>query len=352
MRKSGIRCCYLAACIVIMLVATACGNQSTTAAVLGEPTVADLTTTETAAILETVTETTEVSKESLQDELLTEYAREKYMQECISVGYKELMRYQDEHKGKKLYLMVKVAQITDRSYRCYSEDNDEYIIMDCREYDNTKILVEDILVVWGDYAGATMITRAINNVEEEVPQIDARYIDIYDDATIEDYKIKQGSVKAESYYVEEMQKQQESTSQQNYETLYVVNCNQSITLRTSPSTSAAEVCQIPLSAAVSYVATAENGFYKVIYLGKTGYALASYLGYEPQAQEPIYMTMRVVNCKESITLRTSPSTSANEVCQIPLWATVSYIESAANGFYKVTYHGKTGYALASYLEFN
>lgn len=350
MRKSGIRCCCLVACIVTMLAATACGNQSTKAARMDMPTVAESAVTETAVILETVTETTEVSKESLQDELLTEYAREKYMQECTSVGYKELMRYQDEHKGKKLYLTVKVAQITDGSYRCYSEDNDEYIIMDCREYDNTKILVDDILIAWGDYAGSTMITRAINNVDEEVPQIDARYIDIYDDTTIEDYKIEQGSVKADSYYVEATQ--QESISQQNYETLYVVNCSQSITLRTSPSTSATEVCQIPLGAAVSYVATAENGFYKVIYLGKTGYALASYLGYEPQAQEPIYVTMRVVNCKESITLRTSPSTSAKEVCQIPLWATVSYIESAANGFYKVTYHGKTGYALASYLEFD
>ena len=63
----------LSGCIVIMLVATACGNQNITAAILGAPTAADSTTAETAAILETVIETTEVSKESLQDELLAEY---------------------------------------------------------------------------------------------------------------------------------------------------------------------------------------------------------------------------------------------------------------------------------------
>lgn len=138
----------------------------------------------------------------------------------------------------------------------------------------------------------------------------------------------------------------------SYITMFVVNCNESITLRTSPSTSSTEICQIPLGASVSYISSDINGFYKIAYQGKTGYALAAYLSEtEPELGETIYYTMRVVNCNESITLRTSPSTSASEICQIPLWETVSYIETAANGFYKISYLGKTGYALASYLEF-
>ena len=138
-----------------------------------------------------------------------------------------------------------------------------------------------------------------------------------------------------------------------YTTYYVVNCNQSITLRTSPSTSASEICQIPLGAAVSFVETAKNGFYKVIYNGTTGYALASYLSETPVIiPEPsyYYTTYYVVNCNQSITLRTSPSTSASEICQIPLGAAVSFVETAKNGFYKVIYNGMTGYALASYLS--
>ena len=142
------------------------------------------------------------------------------------------------------------------------------------------------------------------------------------------------------------------TNASTYQTMYVVNCNESITLRTSPSTQAAEICQIPLGAAVSFISGAENGFYEISYLGNTGYALASYLSYEqPLQQQTTYQTMRVVNCNESITLRTSPSTQAAEICQIPLGAVVSYIEPAANGFYRVTYLGQTGYVLASYLEF-
>ncbi len=142
-----------------------------------------------------------------------------------------------------------------------------------------------------------------------------------------------------------------NTSQPEYMTMYVVNCNESITLRTEPSTSASEICQIPLGAAVSYISSASNGFYRISYLGYTGYALASYLSEEDPGSDTLYTTMRVVNCKESITLRTSPSTAAAEICQIPLGATVSYIEVAANGFYKIVYLGRTGYALASYLEF-
>lgn len=139
--------------------------------------------------------------------------------------------------------------------------------------------------------------------------------------------------------------------EQRYETCFVVNCKESITLRKSPSTKAEECCQIPLGAAVSYVGTAENGFYQVIYNGQTGYALASYLSFENEqdSQQQGTTYMEVVNCKESITLRKTPSTRGEEFCQIPLGAMVEYKGTAENGFYMVVYNGYTGYALASYL---
>lgn len=60
---------------------------------------------------------------------------------------------------------------------------------------------------------------------------------------------------------------------------------------------------------------------------------------------------QVVNCRESITLRTEPSTSASEICQIPIAAFVTYLGAAENGFYQVEFNGNVGYALASYLSF-
>lgn len=138
----------------------------------------------------------------------------------------------------------------------------------------------------------------------------------------------------------------------SYVTLYVVNCNEDITLRTSPSTEADAIRRIPLGEPVSFIEKAANGFYMISYMGDVGYALASYLTTgDGSSLEEGYPMLKVVNCNESITLRMEPSTSAEEIRQIPLGATVSYIETAENGFYKVTYLGDTGYALASYLEF-
>lgn len=138
----------------------------------------------------------------------------------------------------------------------------------------------------------------------------------------------------------------EAQAQQNtqiYTNMYVVNCRESITLRTSPSTKASAIRQIPLGAAVSYIEISENGFYKVSYMGDTGYALSQYLSSyesdEPPAlgEEYIFRDGVVVNCKTSITLRESASTSAKEITQIPLDSLVIVYEKTGNGFYYVGY---------------
>lgn len=137
-----------------------------------------------------------------------------------------------------------------------------------------------------------------------------------------------------------------------YSTYWVVNCQESITLRKVPSVSGAEICQMPLGAAVTWLSKADNGFYCVEYMGQTGYALASYLSADASYGGYTYSSRcQVVNCQKSITLRTSPSIYAGEIMQMPLGACVNYLGFGGNGFYQVEYNGKTGYALASYLRF-
>ena len=134
------------------------------------------------------------------------------------------------------------------------------------------------------------------------------------------------------------------------QSLSVVGVNESISLREEPSTSSDAILQIPLYASVTYLEDAPNGFVHVVYNNVDGYALSKYLDeYEPQIAICEYM--RVVNCKESITLRKTASTSGNEICQIPLGDIVYAIKEAANGFLMVEYNGKQGYALRKYLEF-
>ena len=148
---------------------------------------------------------------------------------------------------------------------------------------------------------------------------------------------------------------QQTTPKNQYVIYYVVNCKQSITLRPQPDVNSGEITQIPLGSAVSYVEAAENGFYKVIYNGNTGYALASYLSATKPSVSTSnntvsYETYYVVNCKQSITLRPQPDVNSGEICQIPLGAAVSFISTASNGFYYISYNGNTGYSLASYLS--
>lgn len=63
-----------------------------------------------------------------------------------------------------------------------------------------------------------------------------------------------------------------------------------------------------------------------------------------------FTTYYVVNCKENISLRETPSTSAKVLKTISLGEPVSYVEPVQNGFAKVIYNGTTGYALQSYLS--
>lgn len=138
-------------------------------------------------------------------------------------------------------------------------------------------------------------------------------------------------------------------------TLYVVNCRESISLRVSPSTSAPAELQIPLGEPVTYKDTMSNGFYKVVYHGHTGYALASYLsdsywGYGGSGSGYDYGDgLRVVNCNDHISLRTRPDPQASRVTTIPLGDYVTYLGPSSNGFCEVEYNGYTGYALLSYL---
>ena len=147
-----------------------------------------------------------------------------------------------------------------------------------------------------------------------------------------------------------------ATQAQVLTTLYVVNCNESITLRVSDSTNAKEIKQIPLGAAVSFMENAANGFYKVSYNGSIGYALASYLSVDPydhyvaSTKASTVWSGKVVRCNEYITLRRTPSTKGEEITKIPLGAIVTVYSGADNGFYYIDYDGFEGYALAGYIN--
>lgn len=58
----------------------------------------------------------------------------------------------------------------------------------------------------------------------------------------------------------------------------------------------------------------------------------------------------IANCREFVSLRTEPSTSAERIDKLKLKTTVNVLDTATNGFMLVETDGNTGYVLADYLE--
>ena len=146
-------------------------------------------------------------------------------------------------------------------------------------------------------------------------------------------------------------------------TLTVVNCNSWVTLRKSPSTSAATVARVPLGKNV-------DGYYynsrftECYYNGLHGYILSDYLtdGLYRDYQRYDYGdsteqntdydnflgSMRIINCNSWVTLRSSPSTKASAVARIPKGEYVQAYKYNAQ-FAECYYNGMHGYVLNDYL---
>jgi len=131
----------------------------------------------------------------------------------------------------------------------------------------------------------------------------------------------------------------------------VVNCDDEITLRESPSITAGKITSIPLGETVEFIEESVNGFYKVKYNGEIGYCLSPYIRFEEQRTPEYHPLAQVVNCDEYITLRSTPSKNGKELEKIDLGEYVTYICNAENEFCCVEYSGQRGFVLKEFLEF-
>lgn len=147
-------------------------------------------------------------------------------------------------------------------------------------------------------------------------------------------------------------------------TMTVVNCDNWVTLREAPSTSADTVTRIPRGENVdAYYYNSQ--FTECYYYGLHGYILSDYLtdGLYRDYQRYDYGdsteqntdydnflgSMRVVNCDSWVTLRSSPSTSASAVTRIPKGEYVQAYKYNSQ-FYECYYNGLHGFILNKYLR--
>lgn len=148
--------------------------------------------------------------------------------------------------------------------------------------------------------------------------------------------------------------------------------------------------QMPKDTTVTFLALADEGFYKVNANGNIGYVQSDKLvdnnlatpvptesvvsptaapqtvivqQQQPQAPPPpqvqhvtgssdvtVKRTMYIVNVADSVYLRKYAEENTDHYCTIPLGSAVGYIENVGNGFYKVKYSGTVGYVKEGYLS--
>lgn len=136
---------------------------------------------------------------------------------------------------------------------------------------------------------------------------------------------------------------------------YVANVKYSIYFRSAPAENSNNIiCEIPLGTQVGYIETVDGTFSKISYNGSIGYVKSQYLSSSnPNAAKSSSNTMTVVNVAYAIYLRSSPNeTSDNIIMEIPVGATVTYLGTPNNTFYKISYGGTVGYSKQEYLSFN
>ena len=134
-------------------------------------------------------------------------------------------------------------------------------------------------------------------------------------------------------------------------TMYVVNCNEWVSLRATPHKDAEREAKIPLGAKVTNCHQQGKDWIYCEYGGKCGYVLTKYLSAKAPSKEKGEKigSMYVVNCDEWVSLRATPSKSANRVAKIPLGAKVNNCIRHDKKWIYCEYDGKCGFVLSEYL---
>jgi len=134
-----------------------------------------------------------------------------------------------------------------------------------------------------------------------------------------------------------------------------------LNIRKGPGTGYARVGSMPKGAVVSYNEI-RNGWYKVSYNGKTGYASGRYLvSMSPAAAAPIPpaasqgtppldqgSSIRKYITTGNLNMRSGPTKQYPIVQVLPKGAELTYL--GENGWYHVSYNGKTGYASNRFVQ--
>lgn len=109
-------------------------------------------------------------------------SKSEFVEACQEIDYKDLIRYEDKYEGSYIKITVQLTTTADPLiyYGRAREENsfddigwfgDQYCIFDQREEDQTKLLDDDFVTVYGIFTGCG---------SDDMPILDAVYIDLLD----------------------------------------------------------------------------------------------------------------------------------------------------------------------------
>lgn len=136
------------------------------------------------------------------------------------------------------------------------------------------------------------------------------------------------------------------------EVKYTTTAN--LNMRTGAGTNNRIILTIPKGQQIIYVAS-NNGWYQVSYGGKGGYVSSAFVtktqvkGIEPVSGGFSTSQVGQVRTTGTLNFRTGPDKTYSKVGVLPRNTTVNYSE-VKNGWYLISYNGKTGYASGRYLS--
>lgn len=126
------------------------------------------------------------------------------------------------------------------------------------------------------------------------------------------------------------------------------DCQEFISLRTEPDTTAETITRIPKDGEFQVLAL-DGAFALVDYLGLRGYVLQGYIQPVAGASDPVITpSIWTANCEEYINLRSTPG-GLGIITTIPKGG-VMKLESWYGSYAKVSYEKQEGYVLSSYIK--
>ncbi|WP_409296006.1 SH3 domain-containing protein [Peribacillus sp. SCS-26] len=125
-------------------------------------------------------------------------------------------------------------------------------------------------------------------------------------------------------------------------TTYTVNAS-SLNVRSGPGTKYAKIGSLPRGASISVVTKLSSGWYKISYKGKTGYVSGQYVKIGTTS-----VTYRV-KVGTTLNVRSGPGTKYATLGSLTNGTVLKVIRKETNGWYRISFNGKTGYVSGQYV---